>query len=639
MTQEKSLLHGALKSANLSSEVETQEFWEKSLGKGAKSTGVRQQYLDDSATTTVNKNVIFYESMSGARMGDNPYGIYEYLREHPEHGEFLHVWSIDAQGSIPAEYIDSPNVVFARRNTRSYTYFIASAGYVICNATLPAFFARRTDQKYLNTWHGIPYKALGRNTPKARFGSPGGNATFTKATHILTPGRFTTDKIISAYSMKGVSNATIAEIGYPRVDRTLNADADLKSRLREILGLNTDGDYRPTVLYAPTWRSEKDKDVVDSDQLVNDLKTMVRPDIQLLYRGHHRMDRLIKDASVGDQLSDVIIPPHEISSNDLLSVVDVLITDFSSIFFDFLPTGKPVIHYLYDLDEYARTRGINLSKDELPGAVAVTRQELASTIANVSEELIQYRPEHDFSAQPLQGDRYNSATERFCPHDDGHASKRAVEFLFEEEGAERFDTRSAHDERPTAAFWAGELTPGPLANSFLESLLSSAASPLEQTVLIIERQSPIDKDFMKRIKGFGDAISTFSYEAEQPVLLPDDRATYREFCTQYYLNFEAARALLAKNVTLRKIFAFEYRRRLDDAAFNRVFLAAGLSNSELALAHLATKGPVTTANHWRAPTPELRAPSAKVEAYLLPHGTRRRKLVAKMYRRLRSKFR
>src|SRR5699024_9931216 len=248
-----------------------------------------------------SRRVIFYETMSGARMGDNPYGIFEFLRSHPSYGEFVHVWSFDGSESIPDRYRHLPDVVFARRGSASYAYFLATAGRVVGNANLPGFFARRTEQHYLNTWHGIPYKALGRNTPNARFGNPAGTATFNKATHVLTPCDFMTDAVVSAYSMSGVSNSTIAETGYPRVDLTLNPARRDLSRLSRVYGTDDPqvlGDQRPRVLYAPTWRADNDEDVVDTDRLIDDLKALAGLDIQLMYRGHHRMNRLIKDSSV-----------------------------------------------------------------------------------------------------------------------------------------------------------------------------------------------------------------------------------------------------------------------------------------------------------------------------------------------------
>ena len=98
MAHDTSLLQRALADVKLADETEADAFWSKPLGKNAKTKAVRQQYIRDSTANPVDKTVIFYETMSGARMGDNPYGIFEHLRSHPEYGEFLHVWSVDSQG-------------------------------------------------------------------------------------------------------------------------------------------------------------------------------------------------------------------------------------------------------------------------------------------------------------------------------------------------------------------------------------------------------------------------------------------------------------------------------------------------------------------------------------------------------------
>lgn len=642
-----SLLRDALASANLPPGSDNRAFWEEPLGKNARAKAVRHQYIRDAEAAPLNPQIIFYETMSGARMGDNPYGIFEYLRSHPELGEFLHVWSIDARGTVPDQYKDADDIVFARRNTRSYTFFLAVAGQVVCNANLPGFFTRRPGQKYLNTWHGIPYKALGRNTPTAKFGSPAGNATFTKATHVLTPCEFTTKKIKSAYSTVGVSTATFAEIGYPRVDRTVAPDPAVPKRIMDTLELpeTTDSaEANPVVLYAPTWRSENDKDTVDTEQLLDDIEALASLDIKLLYRGHHRMDRLLKDSSIGDKFDNVIIPPHDISSNDLLTVVDILITDFSSIFFDFLPTGLPIIHYLYDLDEYKRTRGINLETDELPGSVALNRAELTDRVNTVAKELRNRDPRLNLTTNPLQGQRYREAQARFSPHEDGLASQRAAAFLLTND-ASGCPTSTAKGKKPTAAFWAGELRDSPRSRSFLRSLLKSAASSREQTVLVIDRKAPIERETLRAIKSLGDKISTFSYDIEPTTVLPEEEMDYLSFAERFDMTFSKVHSYLRTHKQVKRIFNRQYRARLDDAQFDRVFLAADLTVDELAIASMAGQRSTTTADKWTPPRSEeatisgLSDKARRISDRLLPKGTSRRSAVAGGVRKIRTLIR
>lgn len=634
MSRRTPLLRKALKDAQPTTEI-TKDFWTKSLGNAE---SVRQEYIKYRSSATTNRRVIFYETMSGARMGDNPYSIFEYLRSHPEYGEFLHVWSLDATASVPTRYKGLSDVVFARRGSAAYVYFLATAGRVVGNANLPGYFTRRPRQQYLNTWHGIPYKALGRNTPKARFGNPAGTATFNKATHVLTPCEFMSDAVVSAYSMAGVSNSAIAETGYPRVDLTLNRARRDLSRLSRIYGTEDPrvlGDTRPRVLYAPTWRADNDEDVVDTDQLIDDLKALAGLDVQLMYRGHHRMNRLIRDSSVSDFIGEVIIPPHDISSNDLMTVVDILITDYSSIFFDFLPTGRPVVQYLYDLDEYSRTRGLNLDLDELPGAVAQTREELLTSVASLAEALTDAGTDADFADEPLQGERYTRAQDRFCPHEDGGSSRRAADFFIKNE-AEEVPTRRSRDGRPTVAFWAGDLPKGPESEEFLGKLIDSGQSSSEQTVLVIDRTAPVDKALLKEIKGLGDQISTVSYVPEGLSVLPTEATEYDAYTALEHMDLDRAKSLVTRSSVLKGLFAYEYRRRLDDAQFDRVVHGPGLTNHELALsvfAHRETRLP-----SGKRVVPSAPKPSAKerAENLVIPNGSFRRRLLSKSYRTIRS---
>lgn len=630
MSKTNTLLRKALKNAELTSESAA-GFWVKSLGKAK---AVRQEYIKHRTTSAVNRQVIFYETMSGARMGDNPFSIFEYLRSHPSYGSFLHVWSVDSNGAIPDRYKGLSNVVFAHRNTASYTYFLASAGYVIGNANLPGFFTRRPRQKYLNTWHGVPYKALGRNTPKSRFGNPAGTSTFLKATHILTPCEFMTKAVVSAYSMSGVSNATIAETGYPRVDLSLSPARRDLTRLRKIFGTDDPhvlGDSRPRVLYAPTWRSENDEDVVDADQLIEDLKALAALDVQIMYRGHHRMDRIIRDTSVSDLIGNVVIPPQEISSNDLMTVVDILITDYSSIFFDFLPTGRPVVQYLYDYDNYKRSRGLNLELEDLPGAVAFSREELASTVQSIARELSESDENRDFARDPLQGAEYKHAQQRFCPHEDGESSQRAINFFIKDD-TNGIPSRKVRDGRRTIAFWAGNLPEGPESEAFLRRVIESGDTTSEQTVLIIDRTAPLDKTLLKAIKRLGDRVSTVSYQPETLTLLPTEKADYEAFVADRKLDGEAARSLLRRNKLLRELFAYEYRRRLDDSQFDQVVVAAGLSNHELALATFADVKNSLPSGKRTLPQPPKPTVRQRAERLIVPKGSMRRKASGRAYR-------
>lgn len=636
MSNEDTIVAAALKGARLSTSIDEDEFWSKNTGAVART----RAYIGYSQRVPVNSKVIFYETMSGARMGDNPYAIFDYVRSLPEFEGYLHVWSIEAKGEIPERFRKTPNVVFARRNTASFAYFLACAGYIICNANLPGFFVRRSEQRYLNTWHGIPYKMLGRDTPNARFGVPTSTGSFIKATHVLSACRFMTDAVRSAYSMTGTSNAKIAETGYPRVDLTVRLSAQDPKELRARLGLTVDEGRspKPVILYAPTWRSDGEGDVVDTDQLLTDLNALTALDAHVLYRGHHRMDRIIRDHMVGDEVGQVVIPSHEISSNELMSAVDILITDYSSIFFDFLPTGRPIIQYLYDLEEYKRTRGLNLDLDELPGSVAFTTAELVAAVEEAVTALRSLPVGHDLPSEPVQGEKYRLAQLRFSPHEDGNASQRAVDFFFKDEIGST-PVVACRDDRKSVVYWAGTFKEEAESNDFLTQVIESGESPDEQTTLVIDRESSVANAALKSIKSLKTLVSTISYSEGAPVLLRSETEAYQQFVSQEALSVEEVGVALEENPVLHRVFVREYRRRMDDVQFDSVVLSDTLSVHEKAVAYFA--------DNTRSIAQDLRpskkkkqqpptSPLRRLIGRVLPKGSTRRKRVAAAYRALRG---
>lgn len=635
MSDAATILQSILKDAIDVDDTNERDFWAKSIN----DKKAAEAYIQYAQRFPVHNGVIFYETMSGARVGDNPLAVFEYLRSHPEYGTWLHVWSLDSATAVPEQYVDVSDVIFVRRTTRAYPYFLARAERVVCNANLPGYYFRRPDQHYLNTWHGVPYKRLGRDVQKARFGSPGGTATFLKATHVLSTCRFMTDAMLSAYSMTGTTNASIAETGYPRVDLTVKPDPVRLHKLRSQLSLPTDpgeAAKKPVVLYAPTWRAEVDEDIVDTDQLLAELQALATVEgIHLMYRGHHKMNRIIQDQTLVGGLDSITIPSHDISTNDLLTVVDLLITDYSSIFFDFLPTGRPIIHYLYDYEEYKATRGLNLELDELPGVVAMSSDELLPAVREASNALGDLDPSHDLSTKPLQGSNYARAQEKFCPHEDGHASQRAVEYFFGKDDIS-VPIILPRDNRPTAVFWAGTLSSNIFTSVAMQRVIESGNSSAEQTTLVIDRMAQIPKLTIDKIRKLGTAISTISYSVTPPVLLPAERNAYESFLALPALDTKSIANLLEENPTLHEIFSREYRRRLDDVQFDQVILAPDLSNHELAVAYFAGENQVLLLNKKEQHARKLQVSLARVSAGLLPYGSVRRKRVSNLYRKIRT---
>ncbi|RYZ79971.1 MAG: teichoic acid biosynthesis protein, partial [Proteobacteria bacterium] len=316
--------------------------------------------------------MIFYESMGGTRMMDNPLAIFRAACADGRFEDYTHVWSVSAFATIPNEYKNRRNIIFVCRHTDMYMQYLAKSGYLICNSTFPDYFVRKPNQRYLNTWHGIAYKRVGRG-PESPIGGVYAVYNLLQATHILSPCPFMTDIQLYTMGLNGVYSGELAESGYPRIDMTMTVSDEAKRASAAALSIDPS---RQTVLYAPTWRGGEGESSFDTTRLERDLNALAELDANIIFLGHHLMMKHIK----GKNFGSVILPPQDSNTNELLALADILITDYSSIFFDFLVTGKPIIHYMYDYNDYSVNRGLNLSVADLPGDVCYDSDDMVGLV-------------------------------------------------------------------------------------------------------------------------------------------------------------------------------------------------------------------------------------------------------------------
>ncbi|MCJ7840644.1 CDP-glycerol glycerophosphotransferase family protein [Lederbergia sp. NSJ-179] len=382
-----------------------QKFYKKHINKAKVRYAISYEHY------SVNDKIVFYESLGGTRMMDSPYAIFEYIVDEKDFKNYTHIWVVNTFEVIPVKFRSMKNIIFVKKDSDAYFKYIASAKYLICNSTFEPYVVRKPDQLYLQTSHGIFYKTVGRDSAANPVGVAGSTRNLLQATHIIVPNEYMAEKQPMSYSIKGINYGEIAKIGYPRIDVTINITDEAKHQITSRLGIDSS---KKIVLYVPTWRGTKANTKFDSTKLIEDLKMLAELDVNVVFRGHPISNRLLKKVKLPE---NIIVPPPDILTNELLGIADIVISDYSSVFFDFLVTERPIIHYLYDVDVYTKERGLNLSEDELPGTVAKNSQQLIDAVMN-----------------KLQNDKpsshYLAAKNRFCPYDDGRSSERIVKWFF-----------------------------------------------------------------------------------------------------------------------------------------------------------------------------------------------------------------
>ena len=361
----------------------------------------RRLYAAYRANTAPLEKAVFFESYFGNNVSCNPLGIDRALAA--SHPEVIRYWSV-ADASVPVP----EGAIRIIDGSAEWWRARATSRLLVVNDWLRKRWRKRPGQTVLQTWHGTPLKKLALDKsglrPRARLAA---RAESSRWDILLAQNPFSADIFRSAYAFRG----PIWDEGYPRND--VVAHDEVGPSIRTRLGIGAD---MTVVLYAPTWRDDRPGAVDHLD--VAAFARRLGPGFVTLIRGHSRT--LQPGASVtAPGVIDVTGYP-EIS--ELYLAADILITDYSSVMFDFSVTGKPIFFYVPDFEHYRdQTRGFTFDLFPVaPGPVTTSLTELADAVADASP------------AAATHATRYAEWRARFNPQDDGHAGERVVERIFDE---------------------------------------------------------------------------------------------------------------------------------------------------------------------------------------------------------------
>jgi CDP-glycerol glycerophosphotransferase len=357
---------------------------------------------------------VLFQAWSGKQYSCNPRAIYEQMRSEGRDERL--VWARrDTSISVP----DGVRSVLV--GSREYYECLATSRYLVANDSMPPYYAKRDGAQYLQTWHGTPLKRIGFDIETANFANVNYLEDFAeekdKWSYLISPNRYSTEIFRRAFAYDG----TVLETGYPRNDVFYSADvAARRDQVRARLGLPPD---QRVILWAPTWRDDqRDARGRYGVQLPFDLSawdTVLGPDDILLFRGHQLIQEAIGGMlAAARRVRNVTMYPD---IQDLYLASDVLITDYSSVMYDFANTRRPMIFFAWDIEAYRdNLRGFYVDYDaEVPGPIVTDRAGLEHALRNPAWS----------EAESAQ--RYDAFLERYCSLEDGHAAERVVRVLLD----------------------------------------------------------------------------------------------------------------------------------------------------------------------------------------------------------------
>ncbi|MFI6788499.1 CDP-glycerol glycerophosphotransferase family protein [Nonomuraea sp. NPDC050383] len=371
--------------------------------KGVAGTHVLRKVFYPAQRTEPLTDATVYVVNDGRLYADSVRAVYEERLRRGDDRE--HIWIVKDGAFTPPG-----GATVVRAGSREHHAALARSRHIVTNSFLPVWFRAREDQVVLQTWNGTPAKHVGNDQPHmAR--DPRPPIWHRQATEVrgwdvlLSQSPWATPVLRKAFGYQG----EVLESGLPRNDVLTSPDRErLAARVRERLGL---AEGKRVVLYAPTYRDYDRKNAMVKLDLAK-AREELGADHELLVRAHPMQAM----PAVPDIAHDVTTYPD---MADLLLVADVLVTDYSSVMFDFAATGRPMVFYAYDLAKYSSRRGLYVDLPEIaPGPVLSTSAEVVEALRSIDQVAAAHR------------DRYDAFRATYAPRDDGKATARVVDRLF-----------------------------------------------------------------------------------------------------------------------------------------------------------------------------------------------------------------
>lgn len=365
-----------------------------------------------------NNKLILFESYSGKQFSCNPRAIYEYLQENKDQYDYKMIWSIDKRYLSALDGVDA---AYIKRFSLKWIWYMATAKYWITNSRLPLWIPKPKNTLYVQTWHGTPLKKLANDMDEVHM--PGTTTEkykqnflqeASKWDYLISPNAYSTEIFKRAFQF----NKQILETGYPRNDILYSPNKEsLIKRIKQELGIS---ENKKIILYAPTWRDNEFKKVGQYKfKLQFDLEEMRKEfgdSVVILLRMHYLVS---ENFNLEEYKGFALDVSSYRDIRDLYLISDLLVTDYSSVFFDYINLKRPIVFFVYDLPLYRDAiRGFYLNfQEEAPGYLVETKEELIFKLKSILQK-------------PTLDSNYDTYYNLFCKLEDGEASKRVIKRIF-----------------------------------------------------------------------------------------------------------------------------------------------------------------------------------------------------------------
>ena len=338
----------------------------------------------------INENLVLLEGGQGSNLNGNMFSMLKELNTNPRWKDYTCAFVVNEDTIEKAKkriaLYDFERVCLVTRNSKVYLKQLATAKYIMTDNSFPPYFHKREGQIYLNTWHGTPLKTLGKANKSSLDSLGNVQKNYVMSDYALFPNEFTRNVFMSDYYLRDIYKGKTLIANYPR--NYIFYDAQTGLEMKKKLGY----EGKKVYAYMPTWRdakndAQKAASIKETEAILADFDEKLDDSSVLLVNLHFILASEINC----DKYKHIEYFSGDYDTYEILNACDGLITDYSSVFFDFAVTGKKIILFAYDREKYLSTRGTYIPFEELPFAIVESVEDVVKELDKpyeVSQEFL-----------------------------------------------------------------------------------------------------------------------------------------------------------------------------------------------------------------------------------------------------------
>ena len=338
--------------------------------------GVKPAYIEY-LSLPIDEKLVLLEGGQGTNINGNMFSMLNELNTNPRWQSYKTVFVVtDATlktAKARMKFYGFDKVILAVRDSDAYCRYLAQAKYLLTDNSFPPYFYKREEQVFLNTWHGTPLKTLGKSDKSNLASLANIQKNYLMSDYALFPNDFTRNVFMEDYDLKYIFKGNSLIANYPR--NYIFYDKGQSAEMKKKLGYNG----KRLFAYMPTWRgtgrtADTAHQLEVTREILNEIDDKLDDNTVLLVNLHFLLAKGINCS----KYKHIDYFSSDYDTYEILNACDGLVTDYSSVFFDFAVTEKKIILFAYDKEKYLSSRGVYIPFESLPFPIVETVDSLVS---------------------------------------------------------------------------------------------------------------------------------------------------------------------------------------------------------------------------------------------------------------------